>query len=89
MSVYTRGQREKDGEHAVFHYGVHLQYQGIEPSLFRPFFLDVGQLPAAIRVSIQFHMVSYCSAIKFNIFEVTSHLLISTIVAIIQLALKL
>ena len=26
-------------EHAVFHFGVHLQYLGIEPSLFRPFFL--------------------------------------------------
>ena len=30
----------------------------------RLFFLDVGQMPAASRVSIQFHMVSYCSAIK-------------------------
>ena len=31
-----------------------------------PFFLDVGRMPAASRVSIQFHMVSYCSAIKFT-----------------------
>ena len=28
------------------------------------FFLDVGQMPAASRESIQFHMVSYCNAIK-------------------------
>ena len=28
------------------------------------FFLEVGQMPAASRDSIQFHMVSYCSAIK-------------------------
>ena len=38
-------------------------------SLFRPFFLDAGRLPAAIRVSIQFHMVSYSSAIKVSVFE--------------------
>ena len=30
-----------------------------------PFLLDVGRMPAASRVSIQFYMVSYCSAIKF------------------------
>ena len=30
----------------------------------RLFFLDVGRMPAASRVSIQFHMVSYCSAMK-------------------------
>ena len=28
------------------------------------FFLDVGRMPAASRENIQFHMVSYCSAIK-------------------------
>ena len=30
------------------------------------FFLDVGRMPTASRESIQFHMVNYCSAIKFN-----------------------
>ena len=28
------------------------------------FFLDIGRSPAASRDSIQFHMVSYCSAIE-------------------------
>ena len=28
------------------------------------FFLEVGRMPAAFRENIQFHMVSYCSAIK-------------------------
>ena len=27
-------------------------------TIMRPFFLDTGQMPVAIRVSIQFHMVS-------------------------------
>ena len=31
-----------------------------------PFFLDVDLISAASRVSIQFHMVSYCSVIKFT-----------------------
>ena len=35
-------------------------------TIFGPFFLDVGRMPAASKVSIQFHMVSYCSAIKFT-----------------------
>ena len=30
----------------------------------RLFFLDIGRMPGASRESIQFHMVSYCSAIK-------------------------
>ena len=32
----------------------------------RLFFLDIGRMPAASRDSIQFHMVSCCSAIKMN-----------------------
>ena len=35
-------------------------------SIMRPFFLDVGRMPGNSRVSIQFHMVSYCSAIKWE-----------------------
>ena len=34
-----------------------------------PFYLDVGQMHEAIRVSIQFHMVSYCSVIKAIFFK--------------------
>ena len=30
------------------------------------FFLDVGRFLVVIRVSIEFHMVSYCSTIKSN-----------------------
>ena len=33
-------------------------------SIMRPFFLDVDRMPVASQVSIQFHMVSYCSTIK-------------------------
>ena len=36
-------------------------------TIMRPFFLDVDQMPAAVQVSIQFHMVSYCSAIKVSL----------------------
>ena len=35
-----------------------------------PFFLDVGRMPAASRVSIHFQMVSYCGAIKLQFYYV-------------------
>ena len=41
------------------------------------FFLDVGHISAASRDSIQFHMVSYCSAIKCTLLEAfNAHLII-------------
>ena len=39
-------------------------------TIMRPFFLDIGRMPAASRVSIHFHMVSYCSIIKEKVFKV-------------------
>ena len=45
-------------------------------TIVHPFFLDVGQMTATYRVGIQFHMVSYCSAIKAIVFKLQLILLI-------------
>ena len=49
----------------VLHYRVHLPVRHWPKCLF---FLDVGQCLRPSRISIQFHMVSYCSAIKYLIY---------------------
>ena len=67
---HIRGQQER-GSGWLHHYWGHLDSKASRQyySIIHPFFLDIGWMPAAFRDRIQFHMVSYCSAIKvyFNI----------------------
>ena len=54
------------GKTAEEHYRDHIQPRD-SVNTKRIFFLDVGRSPAASPDSIQFHMVSHCSAIKLQI----------------------
>ena len=54
---------EKRSMNVEAHYWDHVQ-PGDLVNTKSLFFLDIGRMPAASQDSIQFHMVSYCSAIK-------------------------
>ena len=50
-----------------------LSEQGDSVNTRRLFFLDVGRMPAASQLSIQFHMVRYCSTIKALFIDLYKH----------------
>ena len=65
----SHAAKREEGRCARLHcYGT-LSGQGDLVNTRHLFFLDVGRMHAVSRDSIQFHMVSYCSAIKAIVFK--------------------